>query len=159
MTKTRLALQSFRDKNRNLFLNTAKIEENKLEDDFNVAQEVYSSLIKQSETLTISEKQTKPVFEVLDPPMVPNGKSGPNRLFYGIGGAFLAFILLSITLIFIYSRKPKKGTHQLINCIISSLVSDLTNPSSLDIKSSASCFLVRCNARIFSSTVFLVMNL
>lgn len=108
MMKTRLALQSFRDKNRNLFLNTAKIEENKLEDEYNVAQEVYNSLIKQSETLTISEKQTKPVFEVLDPPMVPNGKSAPNRLFYGIGGAFLAFILVSIAVIIIYSRKPKK---------------------------------------------------
>lgn len=76
---TEYALSAYRDRNRSLFLNTAKIEEQRLQADFLLAQTVYSDLSKQLEQARIKVQEEAPVFEVLEPARVPLMKSGPKR--------------------------------------------------------------------------------
>jgi uncharacterized protein involved in exopolysaccharide biosynthesis len=94
---TEYALSSYRDQNRSLFLNTAKIEEQRLQADFLLAQSVYNDLSKQLEQARIKVQEDAPVFQVLEPARVPINKSGPNRTAVVIGfavfGAMLGFVI------------------------------------------------------------------
>ncbi|GAB3505977.1 Wzz/FepE/Etk N-terminal domain-containing protein [Spirosoma knui] len=89
-------LSSYRDRNRSLFLNTAKIEEQRLQADFLLAQTVYNDLSKQLEQARIKVQEEAPVFQILEPPQVPLRKSGPKRVAIIMGftifGALLALI-------------------------------------------------------------------
>lgn len=69
-------LSRYRDLNRSLFLNTAKIEEQRLQADFLLAQTVYNDLSKQLEQARIKVQEEAPVFEVLEPAHLPLRKSG-----------------------------------------------------------------------------------
>lgn len=86
-------LSNYRDRNRNLFLETAKIDEQRLQADYLLAQSVYGELSKQLEQAKIKVQEETPVFKILEPPTVPLRKSGPKRTFimigFAIGGAFL----------------------------------------------------------------------
>ncbi|QIP12019.1 lipopolysaccharide biosynthesis protein [Spirosoma aureum] len=83
------ALSNYRDKNRGLFLNTAKIEEQKLQSDFLLAQNVYGDLSKQLEQAKIKVEEQSPVFKILEPAQIPLKKSGPNRIL-----TILSFVVL-----------------------------------------------------------------
>ncbi|WP_080059059.1 lipopolysaccharide biosynthesis protein [Spirosoma aerolatum] len=74
-----LQLSAYRDRNRNLFLNTAKIEEQRLQADYILAQSVYGDLSKQLEQARIKVEEEAPVFQVLEPSRIPLKKSGPKR--------------------------------------------------------------------------------
>ena len=76
---TEYGLSAYRDRNRSLFLNTAKIDEQRLQADYLLAQSVYTDLSKQLEQAKIKVQQETPVFKTLDPPTVPLQKSGPKR--------------------------------------------------------------------------------
>jgi len=76
---TEFALSAYRDRNRSLFLNTAKIEEQRLQADYILAQSVYNDLSKQLEQAKIKVQEETPVFKTLEPPTVPLKKSGPKR--------------------------------------------------------------------------------
>ncbi len=94
------AVSAYRDRNRNLFLNTAKIDEQRLQADYLLAQTVYNDLSKQLEQARIKVQEEAPVFEVLEPARVPLSKSGPNRLALTV--AFVIFgALLGISAFFI----------------------------------------------------------
>ncbi len=86
-------LASFRDRNKNVSLATAKAEEERLTSQYNLVYGVYSELSKQLEQSKIQVKQETPVFTIIEPVSVPMKKSKPNRpliLFMGlfIGGIF-----------------------------------------------------------------------
>jgi uncharacterized protein involved in exopolysaccharide biosynthesis len=97
------ALSSYRDRNRSLFLNTAKIEEQRLQADYLLAQSVFSELSKQLEQAKIKVQEETPIFKTLEPPTVPLRKSGPKRTFimlgFAVAGAFLSVVLLVVRLI------------------------------------------------------------
>ncbi len=88
---TEFALSSYKDQNRSLFLNTAKIEEQRLQADFMLAQTVFNDLSKQLEQAKIKVSEESPVFKILEPPTVPLRKSAPNRALILMG-----FILAGI---------------------------------------------------------------
>lgn len=92
-----LRLSIYRDRNRSLFTNTAKIEEQRLQADYLLAQTVYNDLEKQLEQAKIKVEEESPVFQILEPAKVPLKKSGPKRLLIIIGfsivGAFIGLIL------------------------------------------------------------------
>lgn len=90
-----LELSAYRDKNRNVFLNTAKIEEQRMQADYLLAQGVYSDLSKQLEQAKIKVEEESPVFQVLEPARVPIKKSGPKRTMI-IGGVFLVGIIIGL---------------------------------------------------------------
>jgi len=88
------SLQQYRDSNRNLFLNTAKIEMQNLEMELGQAETIYNDLARQYEQAQIKENEKEPVIHVLEPPQVPIQKSSPRRILFGIGGSFAAALLM-----------------------------------------------------------------
>jgi uncharacterized protein involved in exopolysaccharide biosynthesis len=101
LTNAEYALQSYRDRNRNAFLNVARIEEQRLQSDFTLAQSIYSDLIIKQEQLKIKVKEERPVFKVLEPTKVPLLPSSPRRvLFAAVFGALGAFLALAYIVIF-----------------------------------------------------------
>ncbi|SDG08752.1 Chain length determinant protein [Dyadobacter soli] len=104
--KTRLrsaeyALQSYRDQNRNIFSNTAKIEEQRLQAEYVLSESLYSDLVRRYEQAKVNVKEERPVFKVLEPVKVPLAKSSPKRLRIGLIWGFLGgfFTLLYILLV------------------------------------------------------------
>lgn len=99
-------LSNYRDRNRSVFLNTAKIEEQRLQADYLLAQSVYSELSKQYEQAKIKVQEETPVFKTLEPPTVPLKKSGPKRTFIMLGFAAAgALISVALVLVKLVSRK------------------------------------------------------
>lgn len=96
------ALSAYRDQNRSVFLNTAKIEEQRIQAEFLLAQDLYNTLSKQSEMAKIKVQEDTPVFKVLEPARIPLKKSGPKRsafvLIAGVLGA-------TITLVYTFIRR------------------------------------------------------
>ena len=74
------ALQNYRDRNRNSFLNVARIDEQRLQTEFTLTQQVYNELSRQLEQARIKVREETPVFKLLDPPQVPNRRSEPKRM-------------------------------------------------------------------------------
>jgi len=73
------ALASFRDRNKNMSLATAKTEEERLSSQYNLIYGIFSELAKQLEQAKIQVKQDTPVFTIIEPISVPTKKSKPNR--------------------------------------------------------------------------------
>ncbi|MDR6803573.1 uncharacterized protein involved in exopolysaccharide biosynthesis [Dyadobacter sp. BE34] len=95
------ALQSYRDQNRNIFSNTAKIEEQRLQAEYILSESLYSDLVRRYEQAKVTVKEERPVFKVLEPVKVPLVKSSPKRLRIGLIWGFLGgfFTLLYILLV------------------------------------------------------------
>ncbi|GAB3897286.1 Wzz/FepE/Etk N-terminal domain-containing protein [Spirosoma agri] len=98
-----LALSSYRDRNRNLYLNTAKIDEQRLQADYILTQTIYNDLSKQLEQAKIKVQEDTPVFKTLEPPTIPLTKSGPKRTLIMFGfmaaGVAVTFFILLIRLV------------------------------------------------------------
>lgn len=92
-------LAAYRDRNRFLANNTAKIEEQRLQADFLLAQSVYNDLSKQYEQAKIRVEEETPVFKILEPARIPLKKSEPKRLTLMVAFAFLGAVL-SLVLVF-----------------------------------------------------------
>jgi len=75
--QTRLARST--DRNRNVSSAIAEIEIKRLENEYNVAFEIYKGLASQVEQAKIKLKEETPVFTVLEPVRVPEDKSRPRR--------------------------------------------------------------------------------
>ena len=85
-------LSVYRDRNRSVFLNTAKIEEQRLQADYLLAQTVYNDLSKQLEQARIKVQEEAPVFQILEPARVPLNKSEPKRTIITLGFAIFGAI-------------------------------------------------------------------
>lgn len=98
LQKAEFALQRYRDNNRNVIMNVAKIEEQKLQANYIHAQNLRNDLLNQMEQAHLSEKEGQPVIQVLEPPVIPTGKSSPSRIIFAVVGALLAGLLALIVL-------------------------------------------------------------
>lgn len=72
-------LARFRDRNLNIISETARIEQDRLETENQLASSLYQSLAQQLEQAKVKVQEETPVFKVLEPIQVPLGKSKPNR--------------------------------------------------------------------------------
>ncbi|TAE27308.1 MAG: lipopolysaccharide biosynthesis protein [Cytophagales bacterium] len=88
-----VTLSSYRDRNRSLFLNTAKIEEQRIQAEFMLAQDLYNNLSKQLEMAKIKVQEETPIFKTLEPVKVPLKKSGPKRTMIMAGFAVVGVVL------------------------------------------------------------------
>ncbi|NJN27902.1 MAG: lipopolysaccharide biosynthesis protein [Cyclobacteriaceae bacterium] len=94
----RLAI--FNDRNRNVSTAYGNIEYERLQNEYNLAFEVYKGLASQLEQAKLKVKEETPVFTVLEPVQVPVAKSSPRRtlilmlsVFFGlVFGSGLIFI-------------------------------------------------------------------
>ena len=100
-------LAKFRDANRNIVTAAAMTEEQRLQDQYNLAFNVYNSLAQQLEHARIKVQDETPVIKTLEPVQVPLERSAPRRFlimvisvflggFFGIGLVFGRVICGSI---------------------------------------------------------------
>ena len=94
------ALSNYRDRNRSLYLNTAKLDEQRLQADYLLEQSVYNDLAKQLEQAKIKVQEDTPTFKTLEPPTVPLRKSGPKRTMIMLG-CIVAGIVTTLGIILI----------------------------------------------------------
>lgn len=91
------ALAAYRDRNRFLYTESAKVEEQRLQADFMLAQNVYNNLAQQHEQAKIRVEEETPVFKTLDPAAIPLKRSAPKRtiivLVFSFFGALLAILI------------------------------------------------------------------
>jgi len=100
-----VALSSYRDRNRSLFLNTAKIEEQRIQAEFLLAQDLYNTLSKQLEMAKIKVQEETPVFKTLGPAQVPLKKSGPKRTMIMAGFAVVGVLAGAFSILYKYWKK------------------------------------------------------
>ncbi|AKD53608.1 Wzz/FepE/Etk N-terminal domain-containing protein [Spirosoma radiotolerans] len=102
------ALSNYRDQNRSLYLNTAKIEEQRLQADFILTQSVFNDLSKQLEQAKIKVSEESPVFKILEPARIPLKKSAPKRSLiivgFAIAGIFLGLFIQVVRLFILNSK-------------------------------------------------------
>jgi len=97
--KSQKALAQFNDRNRNVVTALAQAESNRLQNEYNLAFEVYKGLASQLEQAKIKVKEETPVFTVFEPVNVPFEKSSPNRKIILVLSVFLGGAI-SIGIIF-----------------------------------------------------------
>ncbi len=98
--QTRLA--EFRDKNKNVTSATALIEQERLQNEYQLAFKVYSNLAEQLEEARIKEKEDTPVFSIIHPVTVPLERSEPKRVRILIIWVFLG---AAISLGWVFAKK------------------------------------------------------
>lgn len=89
------AYAHYTDANKNIVQNSTKAEGQRLQQEMNLAYQVYSQVATQLEGARIKVQQAKPVFAVLDPVTVPLKKSAPSKaklllIFTFLGGCCAA---------------------------------------------------------------------
>lgn len=73
------AYAKYVDANKNVILQSAQAEQERLQQEMDLAYQIYSQVATQLETSRIKEQETKPVFTILEPVIVPIQKSGPSK--------------------------------------------------------------------------------
>ena len=73
------AYAKYIDANKNVILQSANAERERLQQEMNLAYQVYSQVATQLEGARIKEQEAKPVFAILEPAVIPNLKSGPSK--------------------------------------------------------------------------------
>lgn len=86
------ALADFRDKNQNVTKALARTEEERLENEYQLAFSVYTELAKQSETAKIRVEEDTPSFSIISPVTIPTEKVKPKRFKILIIWSFLGII-------------------------------------------------------------------
>ena len=98
-----LTLNTYRDRNRNAYTSIAKIEEQRLQNDYLQSQTLYSGLVRQLEASRLQALEVVPVLKVLEPPMIPNWRNSPKRGLYALGFAILG-VLSSIIFLLVWEQ-------------------------------------------------------
>jgi uncharacterized protein involved in exopolysaccharide biosynthesis len=88
-----LKLANFEDQYSSINTSLGRTRLNDLQDEYNLSYNVYSELAKTLETQRFQVKKDTPVFTILEPAVVPSGKSAPKRSLIIISFIFLGFIL------------------------------------------------------------------
>ena len=98
--KAQEKLALFNDRNRNVVTNIARTEQQRLQNQYSFAFEIYKGLTQQLEQSKIKLKEVTPIFTILDPIEIPFEKSSPKRALIMIVSVFLGGVL-GVGLIFV----------------------------------------------------------
>lgn len=77
------------DANKNVILQSVRIEQERLQNDMNLAYQVYSNVAAQLQMAKAKVQEAKPVFAVVEPATVPLLPSGTSRKMILVGTVFL----------------------------------------------------------------------
>ena len=77
--KAQQAYAKFVDANKNVILQSAQAERERLQQEMNLAYQVYSQVASQLEGARIQEQQAKPVFTIIHPVTVPISRVAPSK--------------------------------------------------------------------------------
>jgi LPS O-antigen subunit length determinant protein (WzzB/FepE family) len=100
--KAQANLAKFNDRNKNITSSVARVELDRLENEYQLAFEVYSQLAQQFEQAQIKVKEDTPVFSIIKPVIVPIEKSKPNRPLILIFWTFFGFV---ISIVWIFGKQ------------------------------------------------------
>lgn len=108
------AYAKYTDANKNVILQSAQAERDRLQQEMNLAFQVYSQVATQLEAARIKEQEAKPVFAVVQPPLVPLEKAAPSKVKYLVVFTFLAGCCAAAWVLFgqEYWAKLKEGLRQ-----------------------------------------------
>lgn len=81
------------DSNRNIALQSVRAEQERLQNDMNLAYQVYSQVAQQLQVARAKIQEEKPVFAVVEPATVPLQPTGTSRKVFLIGIIFLAVVV------------------------------------------------------------------
>ena len=84
----------YRDSHDNIILQSARAEQERLQNDMSLAYQVYSQVASQLQVARAKVQEEKPVFAVVEPAVVPLDPSGTSKKIY-----VLAFIFLSVCIV------------------------------------------------------------
>ena len=84
------AYAKYIDANKNVILQSATAERERLQQEMNLAYQVYSQVATQLEGARIQAEQAKPVFVIIDPVIVPIKKAAPSKAKLLVIWTFLA---------------------------------------------------------------------
>ena len=88
--KAQQAYAKYIDANKNVILQSANAEKDRLQQEMNLAYQVYSQVATQLEGARIQAEQAKPVFVIIDPVTVPIRKTAPSKAKLLVVFTFLA---------------------------------------------------------------------
>ena len=88
---------SFVDANQNIILLSYRAEQERLQNDMNLAYQVYSQVANQLQVARAKGQEEKPVFAVVEPAVVPQQPSGTSRKMYVI-----IFVFLSVATVIVW---------------------------------------------------------
>lgn len=88
--KAQQAYAKYIDANKNVILQSANAERERLQQEMNLAYQVYSQVATQLEGARIQAEQAKPVFVIIDPVTVPIRKAAPSKAKMLVIWTFLA---------------------------------------------------------------------
>ena len=81
------------DTHDNLILQSVRTEQERLQNDMNLAYQVYSQVANQLQVARAKVQEEKPVFAVVEPAVVPLFPSGMGKLLYMLLFGFVAVIV------------------------------------------------------------------
>ena len=99
------------DANQNVILKSVRIEQERLQNDMNLAYQVYSNVATQLQMAKAKVQEAKPVFAVVEPASVPLKPSSTSRKMILVGTVFLfvaaaaAWVLFGVD----FWKKVKEG--------------------------------------------------
>ena len=97
------SLARFKDKNRNIKSDLFSIQLKRLEFEVNMSKNIYNELALNKEKIAIEVQKNTPIFTIINPVVVPNKKSYPNRSLIVLYLTFFSFIITSFWVII---KKP-----------------------------------------------------
>lgn len=87
------------DANRNIALQSVRIEQERLQNDMNLAYQIYVQISQQLQMARAKVQEVKPVFAVLEPAVVPHQPSGMGRTTLVIVIVFLAVAFTALWIV------------------------------------------------------------
>lgn len=88
------------DANKNIILQSVRIEQERLQNEMNLAYQVYSNVATQLQMAKAKVQEAKPVFAVVEPASVPLKASGTSRIMVIIFTIFIAVTGASVWILF-----------------------------------------------------------
>jgi len=98
--KAQLAYADFVDSNKNVTRQSAQAERERLQQEMNLAYQVYSQVATQLEGARIQTEQAKPVFVIIDPVTVPIKRTAPSKAKMLVVFTFLAGCIAAAWVLF-----------------------------------------------------------
>lgn len=104
----------YSDANNNVILQSVRIEQERLQNDMNLALQVYSSVATQLQMAKAKVQEAKPVFAVVEPASVPLQPAGTSRKMILIGTVFLLVTATAAWILFgtDFWKKVKEGLNE-----------------------------------------------
>ena len=98
--KAQDAYARFVDANKNVILESYRVEQQRLQNEMNLAYNLYNQMAQQQQVSLAKIQEAKPIFAVVAPPTVPLRPSGTSRKMMLVGIVFLAVAGASAWILF-----------------------------------------------------------